>query len=278
MADQAPEEAVAEEQARQAEEDRLAAEALQAGEVDENEEPDSEDADEDGDGEGEPHKKQTAQERIDEITWKFREAERQANYWRGLANEEPRSSEQENEPANVSDRPVLENFETTVEYEDALFGWYDKKRVNAETVKSHTASVKKNIGIFNENAAEFKKTHKDFSKVIEAPVFTDTMRNVLFTMDGGPEVTYHIAKNPELGELFGKLSPEQQIFKIAELRNEIKLAHKTRTITGATDPIEPVGDTGQPDKDPDKMSTKEWMAWNKKRDLAMLEKKLGENK
>jgi hypothetical protein len=173
----------------------------------------------------------------------------------------------------------LDNFETTTEYEDALFGWYDKKRVVADKVKSHAATVKENIGVFNKNAAEFKKTHKDFATVIEAPVFTNTMRNVLFTMEGGPEVAYHIAKNPDVGKLFGELSPEQQIFKIAEIRNEIKLAHSTRTITGASDPIEPVGDTGAAGKDPDKMTTEEWMAWNKKRDLAMLEKRMtGENK
>ena len=277
MPEQTPEEIAAEEQARQAEEDKLKADALQAGEGDGAGESGDGDGEGDGDNEEDPHKKQTAQERIDEITWKFREAERQANYWKGIAEEEP-PAEKEKKPADSTDRPVLENFETATEYEDALFGWHDKKKADADKVESHTATVKKNIGVFNKNAAEFKKTHKDFNKVIEAPVFTDAMRNVLFTMEGGPEIAYHIAKNPDMGELFGKLSPEQQIFKIAELRNEIKLAHNTRTITGATDPIEPVGDTGQPEKDPDKMSTKEWMAWNKKRDLAMLEKRMGENK
>ena len=277
MPEQTPEEIAAEEQARQVEEAKLKAEALQAGEGDGDGEPGEGDGEGAGDNEGDPHKKQTAQERIDEITWKFREAERQANYWKGIAEEEP-PAEKEKKPADSTDRPVLENFETATEYEDALFGWHDKKKADADKAESHTATVKKNIGVFNKNAAEFKKTHKDFNKVIEAPVFTDTMRNVLFTMEGGPEIAYHIAKNPDMGELFGKLSPEQQIFKIAELRNEIKLAHNTRTITGATDPIEPVGDTGQSEKDPDKMSTKEWMAWNKKRDLAMLEKRMGENK
>jgi hypothetical protein len=223
-------------------------------------------------------KKQTAQERIDEITWKFREAERQANYWKKLASEEPRPAKEEAESTDILARPVIDNFETTAEYEDALFGWYDKKRVDADKVKAHTKTVKENIGVFNKNAAEFKKTHKDFSKVIEAPVFTDTMRNVLFTMEGGPEIAYHIAKNPQVGSEFGKLSPTQQIFKIAEIRNEIKLAHSTRTITGASEPIEPVGDTGHQEKDPDKMTTEEWMAWNKKRDMAMLEKKIGENR
>ena len=276
MTEQTPEEVAAEEQARQAEEDRLAANALQAGEGDGDGEPGDQDGDEDG--EDSVHKKQTAQERIDEITWKFREAERQTNYWKDIANREPHSVGKKEKPADDTGRPALENFETATEYEDALFGWYDKKKADANKIESHAATVKKNIGVFNENAAEFKKTHKDFNKVIEAPVFTDTMRNVLFTMEGGPEIAYHIAKNPQVGELFGKLSPEQQIFKIAELKNEIKLAHSTRTITGASDPIEPVGDTGQAEKDPDKMSTEEWMAWNKKRDLAMLEKRMGENK
>jgi hypothetical protein len=95
-------------------------------------------------------------------------------------------------------------------------------------------------------------------------------------MEGGPEVAYYIAKNPQVGSTFEKFSPEQQIFEIAKIRNEISLAHKTRTITSASNPIEPVGDIGQTETDPDEMTTDDWMAWNKKRDLAILEKKLGE--
>jgi hypothetical protein len=221
-------------------------------------------------------KKKTAQERIDEITWKFRNAERQAEYWKGEAEKESGTVETSKTPIDVSDRPALENFETTAEYEDALFGWYDKKKVVANEETLRAATVKKNVGIFNKNAAEFKKTHKDFDMVVETPVFTDTMRSVLFTMEGGPEVAYYIAKNPQVGSTFEKFSPEQQIFEIAKIQTKMKLAHKTRTITNASDPIEPVGDTGQSEKDPDEMTTDEWMAWNKKRDLAILEKRLGE--
>jgi hypothetical protein len=222
--------------------------------------------------------KKTAQERIDEITWKFREAERQANYWKERADGKTPVVEDKLAAKVVSDRPALENFETTVEYEDALFDWRDKKIADATTVEANKVAIKEKVSTFNKNAEEFKKTHKDFNEVIEAPVFTDIMRNVLFTMEGGPEIAYLIAKNPSTGESFNGLSPEQQIFKIAEIRNEVNLTHSSRTITGATGVIEPVGDTGVPEKDPDKMSTDEWMAWNKKRDLAILKKKMGENK
>jgi hypothetical protein len=236
---------------------------------------------EEGKGENESEgegakKKKTAQDRIDEITWKFRNAEIQAAYWKKEADKKPGSVETPETPADTSDRPALENFETATEYEDALFGWYDKKKVVANEKTVRAATVKKNVGIFNKNAAEFKKTHKDFDMVVETPIFTDAMRSVLFTMEGGPEVAYYIAKNPQVGITFEKFSPEQQIFEIAKIQTKIKLAHKTRTITNASDPIEPVGDTGQSEKDPDKMTTDEWMAWNKKRDLAILEKKLGE--
>jgi hypothetical protein len=227
-------------------------------------------------------KKKTAQERIDEITWKFREAERQTTYWKKLATgdsdaEHSSESDKPGKPAE-GQRPVADNFDTVAEYEDALFGWYDNKRTTQNRVRGEAARLNKDISVFKKNAATFKESHSDFDKVLETPVFTDAMRKVLFPMDVGAELAYYIAKNKDVGESFNGLSPEMQIVQIMELKHKFATNKVGNLLTKAPAPFEGVGDHSTLAKDPDKMSTDEWMKWNKERDLAILEKKMGEGK
>jgi hypothetical protein len=70
----------------------------------------------------EPPKKKSAQDRIDELTRKWRDKERDAEFWRSKALQK----EQEQKPPepvapNIPRRPTLDQFETTEQYEDALF-------------------------------------------------------------------------------------------------------------------------------------------------------------
>lgn len=222
--------------------------------------------------EAKPTQKKTAQERINEITRKRREAEREAEYWRQKALEK----ETEEQPKIPNGRPLQSNFDTVEEYEDALIEWHDQRKADkikvAEEAKARNEMVKK----FNDSAKEMRAAHDDFDEVIEAPIFTDTMRKTIFAMDTGPMVAYHLGSNPDIADTIKTLSPERQIYEIYKLETSLKLAQKKKTTTSAPEPITPVGDTGGMEISPDKMSIDEWMAWDKKRQLEKIKHRIGE--
>jgi len=218
--------------------------------------------------------KQTVQERINEITYKMREEEREKEYWKNLALGEKEPSEPAPPKPSTEGRPSQVNYESVEEYEDALFDWRDAKRNSETLVKTQEQEKKEALSEFNKNAANLRKEHEDFDDVINAPVFTDPMKDALFASENGPLVAYHIGKNREVADKIKLLPPERQIYEMGRLEERLLLAQKTKKTTDAPEPIEPVGITGAPEIDPSDMNTPDWMKWNKEQDLKKIKAKL----
>lgn len=223
--------------------------------------------------------KQTAQERINEITSKYRgeerlktEAQREVEYWKNLAIS---GNEPTPKPIVKSNRPSQSSYETVEEYEDALMGWHDQKKEAVNLENAQKDNVKKSISRFNENAAKLRKEHDDFDEVVESPVFTDSMRSALFASENGPMVAYHLGTNREIADKIKVLPPEMQIYEMGKLETQLLLAQQTKTTTSAPDPIKPVGSTAVSEVDDSKLTTKQWMEREKERDLAKLTVKIG---
>lgn len=227
----------------------------------------------------EPPKKKSAQERIDEITRARREAEREAEYWRKQVLQRepmPEPDKPVATPAKIP-RPTLDQFETTVEYEDALFEWRDRVREHETAVKQAQSEEEKSLRLFNEKAKKAREEYEDFDEVIESPVFSPIMRAVLLRSDNGPDVAYFLGKpeNRDLADRIRIMPLESQAYEIGKLESSLLLAKKTRKVPGAPRPLEPVGmgGAGGKEKDPSEMEIGEWMAWNKKRELDKLKRK-----
>ncbi len=223
--------------------------------------------------------KQTAQERIDEITYKRREAEREAEYWKNVAlgEAEPPVIDKVDEPPATppkdDTRPKQANYGTAEEYEDALFDWRDGKQADQQQKTAKMVEMQERLKGYNARAEAFRAANPDFDKVIEAPVFTDTMRELLLDIENGPMITYHIAKNPEIADKIKVLPPNSQVYAIHKLENELLIAQEEKP-TAAPEPITPVGATGATDVDPSKMNIDEWMEWDKKRSIEKITKKV----
>lgn len=241
----------------------------------------------DGDGSGDPAsppepKKKTAQERIDEITRARREAEREAAYWRKVALDKAQAQEPEKpqgkttEIPNVPPRPSIEQFESTQEYEDALFAWYDQRREIVTEMQRRQQAQEKAVEAFSKRAKELRAEHEDFDEVIEAPVFSPVMRTAILHSENGPAIAYHLGRpeNREVADRIRALPPEVQAYEIGRLETKLVLAKNTRKPTGAPPPIKPVGMSGgAPAKDPSEMSIDEWMKWDRERQAEKLKRK-----
>jgi hypothetical protein len=225
--------------------------------------------------------KQTAQERINEITRLRREAEREAEYWKSQAMKttkpEPQEKPAVTPPTDLPQRPTIDQFETNEQYEDALFEWRDNiNQINAAKARRQE-EFQSALDQFNAKAHAMRKQHPDFDRVVENPVFTEPMRIAVLNSEIGPEIAYHLGlpENQETADRIRNLSPERQIYEVGKLETKLEIAKQTKKATAAPEPIEPVGMSGGgADVDPSKMTTEQWMEWDKKRRLERIKQGL----
>jgi hypothetical protein len=92
------------------------------------------------------------------------------------------------------------------------------------------------------------------------------MRSVIFASEKGPDIAYYFGQNPGEAYRITKLHPYMQAAEIGRITEKFSSAKKPKLISGAPPPITPVsgGGEGAFEKDPDKMTSKEWDVWRNK--------------
>lgn len=142
--------------------------------------------------------------------------------------------------------PKPEDFTTVGEYTEALVAYRVEQRFTAE--KANEARQREE----QEKAArerEFVKRlntsrekHEDFDQVLQSIANTDLDRvhsdvtEYIQESDTGPELLYHLAKNPDVLDRLRKLSPRKFIAELG------KLEAKWETSTPAADPAPKLSD------------------------------------
>ena len=114
--------------------------------------------------------------------------------------------------------------------------------------------------------------------MIEAPVFSPVMRAALLKSENGPEVAYFLGlpENRDTAEKIRSLPIEMQPYELGKLATKLELAKQTKKVPSAPPPIKPVGMTGGgTGVDPSKMTTEEWMEWDKQKRLEKLKQRYG---
>jgi hypothetical protein len=223
-----------------------------------------------------PKPKKSAQERFDELTRKRRDAEREAEFWKAKALQKEVPAPEAPVTTPIPKRPTLDQFETTEQYEDALFEWRDKKK----EIETRTAKTQEDLNqaerTFQERARKIREQHEDFDEVIENPVFSPAMKLALLKSENGPEVAYHLGRpeNRETADRILAMPAEMQIYELGRLETKLLLAQQTKKVPSAPPPIKPVGMTGAgTEPDPSKMTMDEWVIWDKQQTEANLRKK-----
>lgn len=219
-----------------------------------------------------PPRKKTAAERIAELTWKAKEKEREAEYWREKATvKEPETAK----ATTNNGRPKLEQFETQEEYEDALLDWHSRQSAERTQAEKQQEREEEAIRQFQSKAMKLREIHEDFDEVVQAPVFTKTMRSVLLTSEQGPVMAYYLGRpeNIQVAQRIASLPAELQPYEIGKLETQLLLAQKTKKVPSAPPPITPVGGTATTPVDEDKLSDEEWWELEKKRRLERITKR-----
>ena len=209
------------------------------------EKPEEGDEGDDQGGEEKPQEKpkRSARERINELTKRAHEAEREAQRWREAA---------ERKTADPSEKPNPDKFGSYDEYVEALADWKADQRV-AESFKRRDAersqaaearAAEAKAQAWAERQSEFREATPDYDAVVGksavqiAPHVVDT----LLDSESGPELAYHLAKRPETVKRINALSPLSAARELGRIEATLSnpAAPQVKPASKAPAPITPV--------------------------------------
>lgn len=158
------------------------------------------------------------------------------------------------------------------EYEDKLHTWREAQKAPSaasSTSADADAGAQEALATFIDRAAPLREQHADFDEVVNRPVFTPEMRAALFESELGPALAYHLGTNQAEALRIGNLPPAQLYREMGKLEAKLAAAAPAapapRTVSGAPEPITPVRGATPSTRDPEKMTTEEFMAWDRAR-------------
>lgn len=235
-------------------------------------------------------KKSRLNERFSELTQKRKaaeaEAERVKAESKSLIEERQRlqqeldSLKNKYEPPKADDpEPQPHQFTDPQEYGKALKEWTAENTRREDAKKAIEASARqaaeKVAQAWNERQEAAKTKLSDYESTIAASdvKVSDAVRDAIVESDVGPEILYHLAKNPDFAADLGKLSPARAVAAIGRLEATMsgevtpKTSTKVAEMSKAPPPISPIKNASTPvtqlrgsDAVPSSMTYEDWKA------------------
>lgn len=186
---------------------------------------------------------------------------------------------------SVAPRPNRKDFDNPDTYDQALEKWTED-RVTAATrdatvreIEARTASEKAeqdrktaeeaNQAVFDtwsKRAAKVAEEMPDFEEVVYrevkdgGPNITEPMRDAILSLETGPQIAYHLAKNPQEALRISGMPILQQLVEIGRLTTQIEAAAKPGRTNTPPPPQHISGTEGAGPKDIGDMSMDEYAA------------------
>lgn len=213
------------------------------------------------------------QEEVDRIAGEARAKER-----RKIRQEEQQRANQPTPPPAEPPKPA--DFKSAQEYFDAASDWKAKHIAYDSAIQQQAQQA---ANSFEDRTDKARTKHADIDIIFKSPAeggpaIHPSVKGVIQKSDLGPEVAYHLAKNPDLARSIYHMDPIDQAREIGKI--EATLGTKTQAPaanqgSSAPEPIEPlaarggaqppVRDTSDP-RATKTMSVSEWIeAENKRR-------------
>jgi len=167
-----------------------------------------------------------------------------------------------------------EYVQARVKYEDDLDTWREKQKISSEKAAKMQLEEKEAYAKFNVDAERVRNKYADFDDVISKMPSSPNLSFEVLTSDYAPEIGYYLSKNPDIAIKLRDLPPSRIAREIGKLEARFGDAN-AKFISNAPAPIIPVEGSDVPPKDESAMSTKDWMALDKKRSLEKIKKRLG---
>lgn len=217
--------------------------------------------------------------RIDELTANWRAAERREEQLRQLLAQQltqpqPPQTFQPAQPQPTNERPVLEQFDSYESFTEALTDWKATQAVQTALQQREAAQRQaeeqrlqaERARTWEQRATDATTRYADFNEVAlnrDLPV-SPAMAEVIQSVDNGPDVLYHLGRNPAEAARIAALSPAQAAFALGSLAASLSAPPTKATPRPVPQPINPLaGGNAAPATDPDNMSSDQWLAWRR---------------
>jgi hypothetical protein len=204
-------------------------------------------------------RKQTAKERIDELTRARREADRRAERAEREAAE-LRAKLKEPDPAQFDDVSKLNAAQVThtLDKREA-----DRKAAEAKAASEEAETAR--IDAWRERLSVFKETATDWDAVALSAPINEAVAKDITSLEHGPAIAYYLGKHPAEARALNNLSERDRLLKLGEMTARLTETPARRT-TQAPVPVDAVGGKGSQSSTPDpgKMTETEYRAWRQR--------------
>jgi hypothetical protein len=211
------------------------------------------------------------QKRIDELTRRRYDAERDAQYWREQAQraQAPKPEPPPVEAPQATGKTLADFAYDESKYQDYLFKQAEARAVAAAekvlTQKQTETARFQTVTAHKEREAEFAKKVPDYFEVAHYAPITESMAEIIMDSDNSAELAYHLGKNRQVALNLARLSPLQQAREIGRIEAKLAAKPTPAAVSGAPPPaprLENAGNPGgsaKPDApESDKLSDAEW--------------------
>ena len=187
------------------------------------------------------------------------------------------------EPAAPVAVPVSqEQFESVEKYAEALAAQKAEQLLQQRELERQQAAI---LETYHEKEEQARDKYEDFEDVAYNPSLkiTTVMAQTIQASDVGPDVAYYLGLNPKEADRISRLSPFLQAKEIGKIEAKVAVSPPVKKPSNAPAPIQPVAarassgpayDTTDP-RSVKSMSTSEWIAAERQRQIRMWEAKNG---
>lgn len=182
-------------------------------------EPEALEADDESDDDEEPLQEakprgKNAQARIAELTRLRHDAERERDFYKGLASQNAPPS-----PNGATVEPNPEDYDSDVEFMRAA------ARFEVQQQQATTATEREQIirgALWEAKIEAVIEALPDFAKVVgESQLDVTNIREAIMESARGPELAYHLATNPDLAKRLNEMSPLKAALELGKLETQL---------------------------------------------------------
>jgi len=182
------------------------------------------------------------QEELDAIVGK--RLAREQRKWEREQAQKAKSQPVPSEPLKADD------FADTQTYADALA---ERKAQELLAKRDAEAERQATLDAYHDREEEARNKYDDFEQVAYNPdlPITDEMAEVIKDSALGPDVAYHLGKNPAEARRIARLTPLAQARELGKIEATLASNPPVKKVSSAPDPIKPVGSrSSNPTYDP----------------------------
>lgn len=212
------------------------------------------------------------QERVNEITRARREAERRAEALERELTSLRQSRPAQHQPQSSKGAPKLEDYDydmsafgaALTEYAVTQAQTQAESRIQQRTQQEQAQKLQRSL---EERAAKYAAEHPEFDEAVSSLTKTVQFRpevvETISASEYGPAVVHYLAQHLDEADDIARMPAHLAAAQIGRIESRVS-ATKPKPVTNAPKPTPTLGGGAAATKDPDRMTTEEWVAWRRK--------------